>query len=268
MSSKKRVLYISQEIFSYLPKTEISDISRKLPQFIQEMKNEVRMFMPRYGVINERKSQLHEVQRLSGLNLNVNDLDRSLIIKVSSIPAARLQAYFIHCEDFFKRKSMYGPEKASAKNDNDARSIFLARGVMETVKRLHWVPDVIHCHGLFTALCVLYLKKFYHNDACFQNAKVVYSVYNEAEPVEIPETLLASLKFDGITEEDCAVMDGKTDFVAMSKLAVHYADGVVHASENINEEVVAFAKEEGKPFLEYPGAEDYAEAYNEFYQSL
>ncbi len=267
MSSKK-VLYISQEIFPYLPKTEISEISRKLPQFIQEKKNDVRMFMPRYGLVNERRSQLHEVIRLSGLNLCVNDLDYSLIIKVSSIPAARLQAYFIHCDDFFKRKSLFNPATAKSPNDNDARSVFFIRGVLETVKRLRWIPDVIHCHGAFTALAMVYLKTLYKDEPCFQDVKLVYSVYNEAEPVEMPDTLFDTLKIDGIEGALLDAMEGKTDFVALSKLAVEHTDGVVQGSEEINGEVLDFIKAQDKPFLSYPGAEDYADAYNDFYNTL
>ncbi len=267
MSSKK-VLYISQEIFPYLPKTEISEISRKLPQFIQEKKNDVRMFMPRYGLVNERRSQLHEVIRLSGLNLSVNDLDYSLIIKVSSIPAARLQAYFIHCDDFFKRKSLYGKANAKASNDNDARSIFFIRGVLETVKRLRWIPDVIHCHGAFTALAMVYLKSYYKEEPCLQNAKLVYSVYKEEEPVEMPDTLFDTLKFDNIEGALVEALEGKTDFTSLTKLAIAHADGVVQASQEINEDVKAYALAQEKPFLEYPGAEDYADAYNDFYNNL
>ncbi len=267
MSSKK-VLYISQEISPYLPKTEISTISRKLPQFIQEKKNDVRMFMPRYGLVSDRRSQLHEVIRLSGLNLCVNDLDHSLIIKVSSIPAARLQAYFIYCDDFFKRKSLYGKANAKSANDNDARSIFFIRGVLETVKRLRWIPDVIHCHGAFTALAMVYLKTFYKDEPCFQNAKLVYSIYKEEEPVEMPESLFDTLKFDKIDGDLVEVLDGKTDYVSLTKFAIAHSDAIVEASAEINEEVKAYAEASGKPFLAYPGAEDYADAYNDFYNNL
>ncbi len=223
--------------------------------------------MPRYGLINERRSQLHEVIRLSGMPLCVNDFDYSLIIKVSSIPAARLQAYFIHCDDFFKRKSLYGPSSKGV-NDNDVRAIFFARGVLETVKGLHWVPDVIHCHGAFTALAVLYIKEFYKDDPCFQKAKVVYSVYDEEEPVEMPATIFESLAFDKIEGKAVASMDQQFDFEALCRVAVANSDGVIQASPEVNSNVRSYMEQSGKPLMDYPGEEGYADAYNDFYNSL
>lgn len=264
----KRVLYISQEIAPYLPETEISRVSRKLPQHIQELKNEVRLFMPRYGLINERRNQLHEVIRLSGINMIINDKDHPLIIKVASIPSARMQVYFIDNDDFFKRKSLYGTMPKSG-NDNDERSIFFVRGALETVKKLRWIPDLVHCHGAFTALATIYLRKVYHDDPYFKKSKIIISIYNEPEPVEIPEELFPKMKFDNIKSNAYAIMEGITDHKAMMKLAIHHAHGVVQGSETIDPEIMAFIEQSGKPFLPYAGEGDgYAEAYNKFYDSI
>ncbi|WP_329904285.1 glycogen/starch synthase [Porphyromonas pogonae] len=263
----KRVLFISQEIYPYLPETEISKISRELPQAIQEIGNEVRIFMPRYGIVNERRNQLHEVIRLSGINMIIDDNDHPLIIKVASIQAARMQVYFIDNDDFFKRKTMFNTDNRPV-NDNDERSIFFVRGALEAIKKLRWIPDVIHCHGWFTALAMVYLKKVYHDDPCLKKAKVVYTVYNEPEAGVIPETLFDKLKFDHIKPANYAMMDNKTDFVALNKLAIAHADGVIQGSEHIDEALTAYIGESGKPFLPYQGKEDYAPAFDNFYNQL
>ena len=175
--SKQRILYVSQEITPYLPESEMSVIGRQLPQGIQERGREIRTFMPKYGSINERRNQLHEVIRLSGMNLIIKDTDHPLIIKVASIQAARMQVYFIDNEDFFDRKAVLSDSKGKEFGDNDERAIFFARGVLETVKKLRWAPDLVHCHGWFTSVLPLYLKKAFNEDPLFHETKVVYSVY-------------------------------------------------------------------------------------------
>ena len=164
-SSVKRVLFVNSEIFPYLPESEIANIGRYLPQGIQERKKEIRAFMPRYGCINERKNQLHEVIRLSGMNVVVNDVDRPVVIKVASIAAARsIQVYFIDNEDYFHRKNVFFDENGKFFEDNAERAVFFARGVLETVKKLRWAPDVIHCQGWISHVLPLYLKKAYVDD--------------------------------------------------------------------------------------------------------
>lgn len=267
MDSKK-ILYISQEIFPYLPETDISVLSRNLPQYIQERGNEVRIFMPRYGIINERRNQLHEVIRLSGINMIINDNDHPLIIKVASIQSARMQVYFIDNDDFFKRKTMYDI-KPKQENDNDERAIFFVRGALEAIKKLRWIPDVIHCHGWFTTLAALYLKKMYADDPCFQKVKVVYSVYNDAGQGTMPETLFSKLEFDKISGEDIAVMGNAVDYLALNRLAIHYSDGVVQGSETIAPELTeCISSLKDKPFLPYQGTENYDEAFDNFYNTL
>ena len=174
-----RVLFVNSEIMPFLPETPISKIGRFLPQGIQERKKEIRAFMPRYGCINERKNQLHEVIRLSGMNIIIGDVDRTLVIKVASIAAARIQVYFIDNDDFFRRKQITFDNDGKFFEDNGQRAIFFARGVLETVKKLRWAPDIIHCQGWISHLVPLYLKKVYNGDPIFGGSKVVTSLYND-----------------------------------------------------------------------------------------
>ena len=263
----RRILYISQEINPYLPESDISLTARRLPQGIQELGNDIRIFMPRFGMINERRNQLHEVIRLSGINMIINNNDHPLIIKVASLPTARLQVYFIDNDDFFQRKSLFDPEP-KGENDNDERSIFFVRGALETVKKLRWIPDIIHCHGTFTALGMLYLRKFYNDDPCLKKAKLVFSLYNEAQPVEMTEHLFESLKFDKFKPAATSVMQGKTDYTALSKLAIHYAHGVVQGSPELAPELKSYIEETGVNFLPFPVLEFDAAVYNEFYKQI
>ena len=177
--SAKKILFVNSEMFPYLPEGHIANLCRELPQAIQERKNEIRAFMPRYGCINERKNQLHEVIRLSGMNIIISDVDRPLVIKVASISAARIQVYFIDNEDYFRRKHIYRDDHGKFFPDNGERAIFFARGVLETVKKLRWAPDIIHCSGWISHVLPLYLKKAYKEDPIFTNAKVVLSLFED-----------------------------------------------------------------------------------------
>ncbi len=261
-----KVLYITSEITPYLPESEISTISRRLPQGIQERGREIRTFMPKYGNINERRNQLHEVIRLSGMNLIIDDTDHPLIIKVASIQAARMQVYFIDNEDYFQRKYTLTDENGVEFDDNDERSIFFVRGVMETVKKLRWVPDIIHCHGWMTALTALYIKKAYADDPSFKNSKVVYSAYNDDFEKEFPANFADKLMLEGIEAADVESIKDKTvSFTELSKLAVQFSDGVIQGSENLNEELREYIAQSGKPFLGHQTEEEYIDAYNAFY---
>lgn len=264
---KLRVLYVSQEITPFLPDTSLSSISRKLPQGVQEIDKEVRVFMPRYGCINERRHQLHEVIRLSGMNIIINDADHPLIIKVASIPTARMQVYFIDNEDYFKRKHVVCDDKGKFFEDNDERSIFFCRGVLETVKKLGWVPDIIHCHGWMTALMPAYVKKFYGDDPHFADTRVVYSVYDNAFEGSFDKKLADKMKFDGFNDGEISSI--KTpDFVNLSKLAIDFADAVVAGSEKIDAKIDAHIKNSGKLFLNYQNPDEYVASYNEFYDKV
>ncbi|GHS90944.1 glycogen synthase [Bacteroidia bacterium] len=265
----KRVLFITTEITPYLPETEISTIGRYLPQGIQDKGKEIRTFVPKFGNINERRNQLHEVIRLSGMNLIINDTDHPLIIKVASIQSARMQIYFIDNEDFFQRRNMLVDDDGAEFEDNDERSIFYVRGVMETVKKLRWVPDLIHCHGWMTALAPLYIKKHYKGDPCFKNSKVVYSIYNDDFKIPFRESFSKKLKIEGVTNNDLKGIKENPDFEAVLKLAIDFSDGVIQGSESINPNLISYI--EGKdnlPFLSYQSPEIYVDKYNDFYDSI
>lgn len=263
----KKVLFIFQEITPYLPESELSNIGRNLPQGIQEAGKEIRTFMPRYGLINERRNQLHEVIRLSGMNLIIDDTDHPLIIKVASIQAVRLQVYFIDNEDFFQRKAIVTDKEGKEFEDNDERAIFFARGVLETVKKLRWSPDIIHCHGWMSSLVPLYIKKSYHDDPFFQQSKVVYSVYDNSFKNDFRSLFKDKVLMPGIEKSDLNLIE-KPDFANLNKLAVNYSDAVIQGSENINEDVKSFIDAEGKKFLGYQNPEDYIKAYDAFYDDI
>ncbi len=264
---KKKILYISQEIFPYLPETEMSEISRYLPQGTQEKGREIRTFMPRYGCVNERRNQLHEVIRLSGMNLVINDSDHPLIIKVASIQAARMQVYFIDNEDYFHRKCVLTDEKGNEFTDNDERAVFFARGVLETVIKLRWAPDIIHCHGWLTSLVPLYIKKYYYNNPLYRNSKVVYSVYNDDFKNTLNSKFSEKLLLEGIEKENVKVIENPT-FANISKLGINFSDGIIKGTVKINSEVEKYIQSTGKLFLNYQPQDTYIDAYNEFYDKV
>lgn len=263
-----KVLFIAQEITPYLPESEIANICRALPQGIQDRGHEIRTFMPKYGSINERRNQLHEVIRLSGMNLIIDDTDHPLIIKVASIQSARMQVYFIDNDDYFQRNAE-GVTDEDMRSDNDERSIFFVRGVMETVKKLRWTPDIIHCHGWITALAPLYLKKSYAEDPSFRDAKVIYSLYDNDFKTPFDPNFASKLKLEGIQDSDIPFSVGDSiDSVTLNKLAIQYSDGVIQASRNIKPEITGYVQELSIPFLEYQNSETYIDAYNEFYNKI
>jgi len=266
---KTRVLYVSQEITPFLPKNELSEVSRNLPQGIHEKGKEIRVFMPKYGSINERRHQLHEVIRLSGMNLVVNDTDHPLIIKVASIPTARMQVYFIDNEDYFQRKAVLTDKKEKFFKDNDERSIFFCRGVLETVKKLGWAPDVIHCHGWFTSFLPLYLKKFYNEDPHFADSKVVFSAYSRDFDGSLDKSVAEKLKFDGFSDEDLAdLKKGDVDFETLTKFAFKYSDGIIEASDDLSEGIKSEIEASDKPTLEYCEPENCVKNYSDFYDGI
>ncbi len=262
-----KVLYVSQEITPYLKETEMSVIGRYLPQGIQERGREIRTFMPKFGCINERRNQLHEVIRLSGMNLIINDTDHPLIIKVASIQSARMQVYFIDNEDYFQRKFIEKDEHGEEFPDNDERLIFFARGVLETVKKLRWAPDIVHCHGWMAALVPLYLKRAYHDDPLFTNSKVIYSVYNKEFKKPFESSFRKKLWMEGISDEDVELIK-QPSFLNLSKLAVMMSDAVILGSKTINRELDQFIKSSKKPLLEFQTEEEYMDAYSQFYDTI
>jgi starch synthase len=269
--SQKKVLFIAQEIYPYLPETQISLTARQLPQAVQERGHEIRTFMPKYGNINERRNQLHEVIRLSGMNLIIDDTDYSLLIKVASIQPARMQVYFIDNEEFFQRKGTVVDKSGKEYDDNDERSIFFIRGVMETVKKLRWIPDIIHCHGWMTALAPLYIKKGYADDPCFTNSKVIYSVYDNGFTKPFRPNFLNKLKFDAIGDKEIEELAkrGTFDFNTLTKLAIDYSDGIIQGSEEISDEIKNYITDKKIKFLGYE--EDFdknVEAIESFYEKI
>jgi starch synthase len=240
----KRILYISQEIHPYLPENDISRAALALPKKMNEIGHQVRVFMPRFGVINERRHQLHEVIRLSGINIVVNDIDMPLIIKVASVPQARMQVYFIDNDEYFKRKATVYDEKRQLFSDNDERSIFFAKGVIETVKKLGWKPDIIHIHGWMPSLVPMYLKLFNHDNPLFADSKVVYSIYNGGFEGNLGENMKNGLLFDEIDEGHLKHLD-KPSFNDLNKAAVDFSHAIVKGHAEIDPDVDAYIKSKG-----------------------
>lgn len=270
--SQQKVLFVSQEILPYLPSTPLSEYCNRLPRVIQDSGYEVRLFSPKYGNINERRNQLHEVIRLSGLNITIDDTDHPLVIKVATLQSSRTQVYFIDNDDYFNRHPSSELETVSASEENDERSIFFVRGVAETVKKLRWGPVIIQCTGWVTALMPIYLKRVYNDDPSFKKAKVVYTLFDDAAtlPGNINTDLIKKLKADGITARYVSLLKNvEPDHKILNKLAIDFADAIVQGSEGVDPELIEYAKASGKPFLAYPGEPEEAKvAYGEFYATL
>lgn len=265
--SKTKVLFVSQQIEPYIEEGHLSHVSRYLPQSTQERGKEIRTFMPRYGCINERRYQLHEVIRLSGMNQIIDDSDHPLIIKVASIQAARMQVYFIDNEEYFQRKTTFRDERGKFHKDNDERMIFFCRGVLETVKKLGWAPDIIHCHGWMTSLLPYYLKKVYNDEPVFANTRIVYSVYDEGFTESLDKRLTVKLEAGEEFAEQLKVLDDPT-FDNLNKFAIAMADGVIAGSEKVNAASEKAMKQTDKMILGYQPLETYADAYSDFYDEL
>src|SRR6187402_621295 len=264
---KARILFISSEIYPYLEMNEQSKIARFLPQGIQERGKEIRTFMPRFGLINERRNQLHEVIRLSGMNLIIDDTDHPLIIKVASIQAARMQVYFIDNEEYFQRKASFRDTKKKFFKDNDDRTVFFCRGVLETVKKLGWSPDIIHCHGWMTSLIPLLIKTSYREDPVFKDARVVYSIYDDNFEESFSDNYSTKVMMEGMSTAD--LKDLKTpNWSGITQNAISKSDAVIQGSETISPELKTFIKKQNKPFLDFKSSEEYIDAYNSFYDEL
>ncbi len=264
---KKRVLFVNQEIMPYLPESPMSKIGRFLPQKTQENGKEIRTFLPRYGLINERRNQLHEVIRLSGMNLIIDDIDHPLIIKVASIQQARMQVYFIDNEDFFHRKFKFYGKNNKFFDDNDERTVFFAKGVLETVKKLGWAPDLIHCHGWFSSLLPLYVRTAYKDNPIFSDAKILFSLYDDDFPGKFKNGYQKKVLMKGLENDDMGHYT-EGDYVSLLKGAIDRSDALIVASPIINPEVMEYAKSSGKPMLDFVDEEEYFKAYNEFYDKI
>ncbi|MBR0300304.1 MAG: glycogen/starch synthase [Bacteroidales bacterium] len=267
----KKVLFVNTEIYPYLPESAIANIGRALPQGIQERKKEIRAFMPRFGCINERKNQLHEVIRLSGMNIVVGDVDRPLVIKVASIPAARIQVYFIDNEDYFKRKAIFSDADGRFFSDNDERAIFFAKGVLETVKKLRWAPDIIHCHGWMSALVPAYLKMVFRDDPIFSSSKVVLSLYNDIPGAKFSSDFAAKAATAGLKAEVLPI-SAASDGIKLAETAAKYSDAVIFGSPDIDASLAQYCKSLGIPVLPYNAGSfadgSYMDEYNALYDKL
>lgn len=260
----KRILYVTTEMIPYFSENPMSVQSLKIPKAMSDRGADVRIFMPRFGIINERRHQLHEVIRLSGMNLIINDMDQPLIIKVASVPGEKLQVYFIDNEEYFKRKSVYFDKEGALLEDNDERAIFFAKGVLETVKKLNWKPDVVHVMGWMTSMLPAYIKEYYADDSFFNEAKVVVSLFDNSFDGELNKEIVKKLAFDGING-DVAKYLAQPDFAGVTKSALKYADAAVKGEEIIPESINAFLQTENIPVMEYCPVEGISEAYELFY---
>lgn len=264
------MLIITQEMQPYLNGSDIGDIARELPQYVQDQGNEIRVLMPRYGTINERRHRLHEVVRLSGMNIILNDDDYPLIIKVASVPGARMQVYFLDNDDLFKRKHVFHDENNQFFDDNAERMVFFCKAALETVKKFQWAPDIIHCHGWMTSLVPLYIKTTYKNEPVFQNAKVVYSMYKGTHEEKLSkDKFLEKAPISTHIEKEHLSEYKDYNHLGLSKGGAKYADGVIIGSSDLEKDLAKYVKGLGKPVLEFVSNEylqKYAAFYNEIHQ--
>jgi starch synthase len=263
-----KILYLSQEITPFLPESPISMRSRMLPQYMHEKGHEIRVFMPRYGCINERRHQLHEVIRLSGMNLVINDSDHPLIIKVASIPQIRMQVYFIDNDEYFKRKAVVADADGKFFADNDERALFFCKGALETVKKLGWKPDIVHCHGWMTSLAPMLIRKVFNEDPHFENSKIIYSPYSVPGNIKFDASFTKKLMFeDELEKSDVEILEDPS-MDNLHRAALKFSDAVVKGSPDLEKNLVKAIDKSGLEVMEYCADEDYAPKYAEFYQMV
>lgn len=265
--SKKKVLIVTQELHPYTEFTEISEIARRLPQYAQDNGLEIRVLMPRFGTINERRHRLHEVVRLSGMNIIVDDDDYPLIIKVASLPGARMQVYFLDNEDFFKRKAVFEDEQGQSFEDNTDRMVFFCKGVLETVKKFGWPPDIVHCHGWMTSLIPLYLKTAYKNEPLFRHSKVIYSIYSESAGKALAPGFLSKASINNLDAVHLSPYQNGQE-ISLNAGAIALSDALVKGSEILPDSVTQELAQTEKPVMEYKEGDDYLTAILDFYHAL
>lgn len=267
--SKTKILFINTEVMPYLPDSRMSSLGRRLPQELLEAGHEVRIFMPRFGPINERRNQLHEVIRLSGMNLIINDTDHPLIIKVASIQSARMQVYFIDNDDFFTHRKVYGEENKEY-SDNAERCVFFARGVIETIRKLRWKPDVVYCQGWFAAIAPVYIKKSFGEDPCFRGCKVVYDLFGNVFKSPLQNNFYSTVKREGVLKADLIeTKDKAVDFTMLSRLAVKFSDGLI-ISDNTPEAAAIreYAESRNLPIMDATSEELDIAQYDAFFEQF
>lgn len=263
---KSKLLFITHEMSPFLDLTKISEITRQLPQAMQDKGFEIRILMPRFGNINERRNRLHEVIRLSGMNIIINDNDNPLIIKVASIPSARMQVYFLDNEEYFQRKHVFTDKDGKFYADNDERMIFFCKGAIETVKKLGWSPDIVHCHGWMSALVPVYLKTTYKDDPTFKHSKIIYSVYEQDFKEQMNADFANKAIMADMSEEHTEAFKPGTN-AALDAGAIKYSDGIVLGSADIDAETLNNVKNSQKTVLEFNDTSDFENYYN-FYDEI
>ncbi|HRG32037.1 MAG: glycogen/starch synthase [Saprospiraceae bacterium] len=264
--SKNRVLYITQEMDPYLDQDGIGSLIQKLPAFAQDSGMEIRILMPRFGTINERRHRLHEVVRLSGMNIIIDDDDYALIIKVASLPGSRIQVYFLDNDEFFKRKFVFEDESGQPFEDNQDRMIFFCKGAIETVKKFGWAPDVVHCHGWMTSLIPFYLKTVYKNDPVFKQSKVVFSLYEKSLESNFNDEFFKKAAINNLKADQLSPFKNGTG-ITLQKGAIQFADGIIQGTQEISENLRLAVESLNKPFIETP-AENYLPDYIDFYKTI
>lgn len=263
----KKVLFINTEITPYVPESPLSILGKSVPQAIQEKGLEIRTFMPKWGIINERRGQLHEVIRLSGMNLIIDDTDHPLIIKVASIQGARLQVYFIDNDDYFTKRQMGIDADGVEYGDNGERAIFFARGVLETVKKLRWVPDIIHCQGWMSSVVPLYIKKAYNEEPSFADTKVVTSLFGPTLSGSLGGNLKQCLEFRDITKDMLSAYKDDFDLDELYKMAIDYSDGIVEAAEDVNPALSEYVAAKDIPSIKH-NEDNIADTYMSLYDKI
>ena len=265
----KKVLFITQEMTPFVDDNIYAVRGKDLPKTIQENNHEIRIFTPKWGIINERRNQLHEVIRLSGMNIIINETDHPLIIKVASLPSARMQIYFIDNDDYFMNRNVFNDNEGNPYIDNGERAVFYARGVLETVTKLRWIPDVIYCQGWISSIVPLYIKKAFNDEPAYQNAKVVYAATQHLFKVNMGRKLLDAIEFKDIHKDDLVdAFNGKYGFNQLQKLAIKYSDGLILEDNKVDKKVLEYARGLNIPILEYQGENDYTMAYSDFFDSI
>lgn len=260
----KKILFVTQEITPYVSTSQMANAGRSVPQRTQENGYEIRTFMPRWGHINERRNQLHEVIRLSGMNIIVDESDHPLIIKVASIQPARMQVYFIDNDDYFHKRLMINDDKGSEYSDNIERAVFYARGVLETVKKLRWAPDIICCQGWISSIVPLYIKHAYDDEPTFKDTKVVFTAFDETPTLAPASNAGRAVTFRNATEDIVRAkgIDLNTPD-AFYKLGIAFADGFVQANHDDN--LTAFAQSLAIPTIQVENCEEEVQTINAFF---
>ena len=262
--TQKSILYIASDLLPFSNENSISRYASNIPKTMLSMGHDVRVFMPRFGTINERRYQLHEVIRLSGMNLSINDVDQPLLIKVAST-VDKMQVYFIDNEEYFKRKALYEDKEGNFFMDNDERALFFAKGVLETIKRLNWIPDIVHLHGWMSALVPLYMRTYYKEDSIYQNLKIVNSLYNVPFKGNLDKNLINKIKLDGIEEHHLAHLE-EPNFTNLNKIAIDFSDYIVKIDASLPEEIEDYALENKSKLLKFHPAEEGMKLYEQFHK--